>query len=136
MEEFYKEVAEDLRLYREEVSDITQVYLHKLCESINKKVPFNQMFVGSIFDGEYVYSNLSFGANQNIWLEGEWEVYYNKFMQLKSHDVLGEDVRRELAIEFENIMFNTYGTDWVILVDNLDDGFKIEIHHLENDNLL
>lgn len=124
--------------YRSDVLELTTEYLDKLIGEIYSIYGFRRMFVVNEYEGEGISNTqLAFSKEDGIILSGVPLQIYTDLMNDSGPVEMDERDRDGICVTFEMLMYNTYGFDWVISVEEKEsrDGVLYTVHVLDSDNL-
>lgn len=124
--------------YRSDVLELTTEYLDKLIGEIYSIYGFRRMIVVNEYEGEGISNTqLAFSEEDEIILTGVPLQIYTDLMNDSVPVEMDERDRDGICVTFEMLMYNTYGFDWVISVEEKEsrDGVRYTVHVLDSDNL-
>lgn len=124
--------------YRSDVLELTTEYLDKLIGEIYSIYGFRCMIVVNEYEGEGISNTqLAFSEEDEIILTGVPLQIYTDLMNDSVPVEMDERDRDGICVTFEMLMYNTYGFDWVISVEEKEsrDGVLYTVHVLDSDNL-
>lgn len=122
--------------YRDEIVSVTHNYLDKLITDIYEVVGFNKMFVYNTYEGEGIScTSIAFSPEDEIYLGVELLPVFNEHMLNAIPVDIDEQDIENMSVAFEMLMYNSYGFDWYIAVELVDEKLKYSVHVLESENL-
>lgn len=121
--------------YYIDVKDLTHTYLDELIKDLYEAFGFSQAFITNEYEGEGIsVTQIAMSENDAMYLSFDQSQLCNSHMQGSRDVEITEQEKEDIGITFEQLMYNSYGFDWNILIEETTGGVKYTIYELDSKN--
>lgn len=122
--------------YYIDVKELTHQYLDELIKDLYEAFGFSKAFITNEYEGEGIsVTQIAMSEIDAMYLPFDQTQLCNSYMQGSRDVEITEQEKEEICITFEQLMYNSYGFDWNILIEETTGGVKYTIHELDSKNL-
>lgn len=124
--------------YRADVVELTNKYLDKILGEIYSVYGFEKLFIINTYEGEGIsYTQIAFSdEDEMITGDAETQSLFNDFMSCAREIEIDDSDREGIAVTLEMLMYNSFGFDWIITAQEVEEGsISYTVHVLESKDL-
>lgn len=124
--------------YRADVLELTNKYLDKILGEIYSIYGFEKLFICNSYEGEGIsFTQVAFSEDDEmITGDADTQTLFNDFISCAREVEIDDSDRDGIAVTLEMLMYNSFGFDWIITAEEVEEGtISYTVHVLESKNL-